>query len=98
MKTLNHLVLAGLLTVGLGISGAAGAASGAFRLIVCQVSPFAPQTYLVSSSTDANDVGRDCEVVINELTSDGFRIQSVVAPGGAAGAVVVYNMDRPGRN
>jgi hypothetical protein len=59
------------------------------------VSPFEP-TFLVSSSTVATDIGRDCEAVINELAGTGFTIQSAVTPGGNAGAVVVYNMLRRG--
>jgi hypothetical protein len=99
MRKVIQSVLAGLvLTLGLGINAANGAASAGFRLIVCSVSPFAPQTYLVVSSTDENDVGHDCEAVINKLVSAGFRMESVVTPGGSSGAVVVYNMGRRGRN
>lgn len=99
MRTVIQSGLAVLiLTLGLGINAANSTASAGFRLIVCSVSPFAPQIYLVVSSTDENNIGRNREAVINELVSAGFRIESVVTPGGSSGAVVVYNMGRRGRN
>ena len=98
MRKLINAVLAVLvLAFGLGINAANSAAPAGVRLVVCAVNPFEP-TYLVTSSTVATDVGRDCEAVIGELAAAGFQIQSAVTPQGSSGAVVVYNMVRRGRN
>jgi len=94
MKTLIPALPASLImAIGLGINTAYGAGSSGFRFIGCELGG---GHYTVASSTNPNDFGRDCEAVINELVSDGFRIESEVTPGGFS--TVVYRMARPGRN
>ena len=98
MKTLIKSVLVPfLLVAGFGLQAANGAPPFRARLIGCSVSVWDP-AYLVKSSAVAAEIGQECEEVVNELLGAGFGIQSVVTPGGAAGAVVVYNLQRPGRH
>ena len=86
------------MTIGTSVNADNSSAAGGFRAIVCELPYIFPYSYIVASSTDENDIGLECEAVINEIIGAGYRIQSVVTPSSGFGTFVVYNFGRKGRN
>jgi hypothetical protein len=94
MNTRVDSPLAGLIMAfALGITSASSAGAEGFRFVGCSLDGVG---YIVISSANPDDFGRDCETVVNELVSDGYRIESELTP--AQYSTVVYRMARPGRN
>ncbi len=68
------------LAFGLGLDPAYGGATNEYRIVGCSPTdpttfpPTLPNPFKVTFSSVPDDIGLDCEVVLNALGADGFKL------------------------